>query len=119
MTGSRVIDGKTYYFNQDGSVGTAYSNRADSIIFENGKARYITPAGKSDVASLSITQQLRLGTTLIKKVTVSQDVNTLMVTSITSRKMVAKLRAKLLKKMASSITMSQAQVFSLADATSK
>ncbi len=46
MTGSRVIDGKTYYFNQDGSVGTAYSNRADSIIFENGKARYITPAGE-------------------------------------------------------------------------
>ena len=46
VTGSRVIDGKTYYFNQDGSVGTAYSNRADSIIFENGKARYITPAGE-------------------------------------------------------------------------
>ncbi len=27
-------------------IGTAYSNRADSIIFENGKARYITPAGE-------------------------------------------------------------------------
>ena len=75
--------------------------------------------GKSDVASLSITQQLRLGTTLIKKVTVSQDVNTLMVTSITSRKMVAKLRVKLSKKMASNIIMSQNQVFLLAGATSK
>ena len=74
---------------------------------------------KSDVASLSITQQLRLGTTLIKKVTVSQDVNTLMVTSITSRKMVAKLRVKLSKKMASNIIMSLNQVFLLADATSK
>ena len=74
---------------------------------------------KSDAASLSTTQQLRHGTTLIKKVTVSQDVNTLMVTSITSRKMVAKLRAKLLKKMASNIIMSQNQVFLLADATSK
>ena len=27
-------------------IGTAYSNRADSIIFENGKARYITPSGE-------------------------------------------------------------------------
>ena len=74
---------------------------------------------KLDAASLSTTQQLRHGTTLIKKVTVSLDVNTLMVTSITSRKMVAKLRVKLSKKMALSITMSQNQVFLLADATSK
>ena len=74
---------------------------------------------KSDVASLSTIQRLRLGTTLIKRGTVSLDVNTLMVTSITSRKMVAKLRVKLSRKMASSITMSQIQVFSLADATSK
>ena len=74
---------------------------------------------KSDVASLSTTQQLRHGTTLIKRGIVSLDVNTLMVTSITSRKMVAKLRVKLSRKTALSITMSQNQVFLLADATSK
>ena len=53
---------------------------------------------KSDVASLSTTQQLRHGTTLIKRGIVSLDVNTLMVTSITSRKMVANLRGKVSKK---------------------
>lgn len=119
VTGSRVIDGKTYYFNQDGSVGTAYSNRADSIIFEMVRLATSHQQAKSDAASLSIIQQLRHGTTLIKKVIVLQDVNTLMVTSITSRKMVAKLRVKLSKKMASNIIMSQKQVFLLADATSK
>ena len=54
---------------------------------------------KSDVASLSTIRRLSLGATLIKRGTVSLDGNTLMVTSITSRKMVANLRGKVSKKM--------------------
>ena len=48
VTGSRVIDGKTYYFNQDGSVGTAYSLSLIPIC-SNGaqvKGKLLTVQGK-------------------------------------------------------------------------
>ena len=119
VTGSRVIDGKTYYFNQDGSVGTAYSNRADSIIFENGKARYITPAGEIGRSIFVYNPATKVWNYFDKEGN-----------RVTGRQYIdghlyyfkedgSQAKAKLLKKMASSITMSQAQVFSLADATSK
>lgn len=100
-------------------IGTAYSNRADSIIFENGKARYITKAGEIGRSIFVYSPATKAWNYFDKEGNRVTGVSILTEISITSRKMVAKLRVKLSKKMASSITMSQAQVFSLADATSK
>lgn len=100
-------------------IGTAYRNRADSIIFENGKARYITPAGEIGRSIFVYNPATKAWNSFDKEGNRVTGVSILMKISITSRKMVAKLKVKLSKKMASSITMSQAQVFLLADATSK
>ena len=35
-------------------IGTAYRNRADSIIFENGKPRYITKAGERCTSNMTV-----------------------------------------------------------------
>ncbi|MFR2192687.1 MAG: hypothetical protein ACLS5G_07190 [Streptococcus sp.] len=77
VTGSRVIDG-TYYFNKMvASVRPTAINRF--YYLKMVRLATLHQQAKSDATSLSIIQQLRHGTTLIKKVTVSQDVNTLMV----------------------------------------